>query len=529
VSRARVSVIVRARNEERHLDAVLGAVRAQRFPGEVELIVVENGSTDETAAIAARYADLVLPIDDYRPGAALNCALRRAGGATAAVLSAHTLPADEDWLRVLVEPLADPAVVAVYGGQVYPQDSRFLDKRDLDIFSTTRSRREWKDSDFWNANSAFRRSTWEALPFEEGVFELEDHYWTKCQLPSPGRYVRFEPRALVYHYGHAERNDRTFLPRDRPDDETLIASAIGQLESDRADWPQLMSAGLTLASLSHVPGVRSAVPALGRRLSSDPDFDVRWRSAHALGRIGGAEAVPYLVGALRDESFYPRDEAAWSLARLGGLGVDRTCAALSGLAPGELPFAALALGRCGVREAGSRAVEVLASCLRGGEPGPRRDAAYFAGEIVAAPGVAGLERDLVEAMAGEEDTARGAHWSWGMLASSIPGEPPWDCEASLVAARNHEFESVRAEAVVALGRVARRQRSSGMLQEVAAALDDEAGRVRWSAVQTLAIAAGEGWEEAAAALAAHPLDPDFGVRFEHGRALAGRGLDAAPR
>jgi len=68
-----------------------------------------------------------------------------------------------------------------------------------------------------------------------------------------------------------------------------------------------------------------------------------------------------------------------------------------------------------------------------------------------------------------------------------------------------------------------------MLQEVAAALDDEAGRVRWSAVQTLAIAAGEGWEEAAAALAAHPLDPDFGVRFEHGRALAGRGLDAAPR
>jgi len=84
VSRARVSVIVRARNEERHLDAVLGAVRAQRFPGEVELIVVENGSTDETAAIAARYADLVLPIDDYRPGAALNCALRRAGGGLSA-------------------------------------------------------------------------------------------------------------------------------------------------------------------------------------------------------------------------------------------------------------------------------------------------------------------------------------------------------------------------------------------------------------------------------------------------------------
>ncbi len=55
---ASVSVVIPACNEEAYLEAALRSVRRQRFPAEV--IVVENGSSDGTAAIALRLADRVV-------------------------------------------------------------------------------------------------------------------------------------------------------------------------------------------------------------------------------------------------------------------------------------------------------------------------------------------------------------------------------------------------------------------------------------------------------------------------------------
>ena len=54
----RVSVIIPACNEQGFLESAIRSVRRQSIP--VELVVVENGSTDATAAIAARLADRVV-------------------------------------------------------------------------------------------------------------------------------------------------------------------------------------------------------------------------------------------------------------------------------------------------------------------------------------------------------------------------------------------------------------------------------------------------------------------------------------
>jgi glycosyltransferase involved in cell wall biosynthesis len=71
-----VSAVVTTRNSARTLEACLRSVREQ--PGvDVELIVVDNASTDGTQAIASRYADAVLQVGPER-SAQRNAGARRA-------------------------------------------------------------------------------------------------------------------------------------------------------------------------------------------------------------------------------------------------------------------------------------------------------------------------------------------------------------------------------------------------------------------------------------------------------------------
>ncbi|MCX4763822.1 HEAT repeat domain-containing protein [Streptomyces sp. NBC_01275] len=530
----KLSVIVRFRNEAVHLGAVLRAIRAQRCSVPVEIVAVDNASTDGSRDIAAQFADKLVQITDYRPGAALNRSIERCSGDHVVVVSAHAIPSDERWLENLIRPLRNPDVLGVYGGQIYPISAKFLDKRDLDIFSDIRPRSETRDSDFWNANSAFGVSSWEKQPFDETVIELEDHHWTKQILPEGNRWIRFEPEARVYHYGHETRNDRQFLTPDGPPAQTRIREAVRVLEGDSVSWPAAMSAGMTLGSLWREPATRAAVPLLGRYLLEYWDFDVRWRMAGALGRLDYPESVPYLVRGLADPSFYARDECAWSLARLGATAVPEVLKAVQQpgrMAHGSLPFASLALGMSGTQEGRTAGLDLLERCLSDGDPQVERDAVYFLGELGSAQGRTALLKAVVGRLGHEDyETARAALWCWGMLAERAENEGDSadrddlvaSADAVVLAARQHPQDVVRAEAVAALGRLARAAHGGPTLAEVARSLrNDGCGRVRYAAIQSLRLIAESGNPSAAMEAVAHSTDvDDFGVLFERELILA---------
>ncbi len=110
-----VSVIVPAYNEEAGIEATLRSLLASRYP--CEIIVVDDGSTDGTAAIVERYAGagvrLVRQANAGKP-AALNAGIARARSRILVLMDGDTVFAP-DAVGRLVQPFADPGVGAVSG------------------------------------------------------------------------------------------------------------------------------------------------------------------------------------------------------------------------------------------------------------------------------------------------------------------------------------------------------------------------------------------------------------------------------
>ena len=70
---SRISVIVPAYNEEYRIEECLVSIVESSIPrASIELIVVDNASTDSTATVAAQYADLVVRHEKRDPYEARN-------------------------------------------------------------------------------------------------------------------------------------------------------------------------------------------------------------------------------------------------------------------------------------------------------------------------------------------------------------------------------------------------------------------------------------------------------------------------
>jgi glycosyltransferase involved in cell wall biosynthesis len=102
-----VSVIIPAHNEQRVLDRCLRALTAGAEPGELELIVICNGCSDQTASVARRWPQItVLELEIASKPAALN-----AGDTVATRFPRFYVDADVelpvDALRATARALAD--------------------------------------------------------------------------------------------------------------------------------------------------------------------------------------------------------------------------------------------------------------------------------------------------------------------------------------------------------------------------------------------------------------------------------------
>ncbi|QGU32040.1 glycosyltransferase [Thermochromatium tepidum] len=202
-----VSVILAAYNEEPVIAQTLEALLASDYPAPFEVIVVDDGSTDATAAIvaalSARDARVRLLRQPNRgKAAALRNALNQARHAILVMLDADTqfLP---DTLTELVRPLRDPQVGAVSAQIEVGNDAgllgRFQRLEYIAAFNLDRRAYDLLDAIpvIPGAASAYRRAAIHAAGGIQSDTLAEDTDLT-LSLHRAGYRLRHSPRARAF-------------------------------------------------------------------------------------------------------------------------------------------------------------------------------------------------------------------------------------------------------------------------------------------------------------------------------------------
>ena len=115
-----ISILIATYNRAGLLDECLTHLERQTFDAGDEVIIVNNGSTDQTAAILARSQDTfrvpLRVIDEPRPGKswALSRGIAVATGDVLAFTDDDVDVAD-DWLDAIRRAMSDPTVALVGG------------------------------------------------------------------------------------------------------------------------------------------------------------------------------------------------------------------------------------------------------------------------------------------------------------------------------------------------------------------------------------------------------------------------------
>lgn len=199
------SIVIRTLDEARYLGDLLASISRQRAPGlDVEVVVVDSGSTDGTLEIARRHGCVITHIrrEEFSFGRSLNRGCDVARGDVLVMISGHCVPADEGWLHALCRPIVDGMVDYAYGKQVGGPDSRFSECRIFAKYYPDATRVPQDGFFCNNANSAISSRAWTRYRFNEDVTGLEDMELAK-RLHRDGGRIGYVAEACVHHY-HAE-------------------------------------------------------------------------------------------------------------------------------------------------------------------------------------------------------------------------------------------------------------------------------------------------------------------------------------
>jgi rhamnosyltransferase len=193
------SIVIRAYNEDKHIGRLLEGIKQQTVK-DVEIILVDSGSTDNTVSIAESFGAKIVHIQprEFTFGRSLNFGVKAATRELIVIASAHVYPVYPDWLETLLHPFEDSNVALSYGKQRGPDFAKFSEQQIFHQWYPDESNLKQFTAFCNNANSAIRKSLWEKNPYDQEITGLEDLAWAKWAKES-GYDIAYVAEAEIVH------------------------------------------------------------------------------------------------------------------------------------------------------------------------------------------------------------------------------------------------------------------------------------------------------------------------------------------
>ncbi len=201
----KVSVIIPVYNGARIIEGCLKCLLAQQYPCELlEILVVDNNSTDQTAAIVKSFGLTCLVAEIQGPSAARNLGMKVATGEMLLLIDADCLAAPDLVLCHVLKHLyfaeVAPEVKLIAGGISGDNTNFWAVCDDLTSWAANHPCLPEKFvSTHPTANLSLRRELVSAGYFFDEALRSGEDYDFCTQLVRAGYRIFFEPRAVVAH------------------------------------------------------------------------------------------------------------------------------------------------------------------------------------------------------------------------------------------------------------------------------------------------------------------------------------------
>lgn len=192
------SIVIPAFNEEKHIEECLIALKNQVYPeNKFEIVVIDNGSSDNTRDIAEVYADKVIYFPNGNVGGVRNHGFKNSSGEVVIFIDSDCVT-DETWLERAVQMYALEPHTVLGGIYVCRKSPNWIEKY---WFLETGKDRVLENSLLGGCIIISRENFESVGGFREEMSSGEDSALTK-DLRNQGIAVKITPLLKVTHLGN---------------------------------------------------------------------------------------------------------------------------------------------------------------------------------------------------------------------------------------------------------------------------------------------------------------------------------------